>query len=134
MSAPKSPKPSNPKPFRQSLLRTCAALSLATTVLAFQAPPGLASPAPREGTDYVQLARPVAQVPRDQVVEVFWYDCEHSYQLEQPLDDWAARQSPPVHILRIPALLPCLLPLERRQHHSTMQPSAHDHLPQDHAR
>jgi len=91
------------KPFKQSLLRMCAALSLATTVLAFQAPPGLASPAPREGTDYVQLAHPVAQVPRDQVVEVFWYNCKHSYQLETPLDDWAARQSPPVHVLRIPA-------------------------------
>lgn len=91
------------KPFKQSLLRMCAALSLATTVLAFQAPPGLASPAPREGTDYVQLAHPVAQAPRDQVVEVFWYNCKHSYQLETPLDDWAARQDPPVHVLRIPA-------------------------------
>jgi len=91
------------KPFKQSLLRVCAALSLATTVLAFQAPAGLAAPAPREGTDYVQLPRPVAQAPRDQVVEVFWYNCEHSYQLETPLDEWAARQSPPVRVLRIPA-------------------------------
>jgi len=91
------------KPFKQSLLRICAALSLATTVLAFQAPPGLASPAPRAGTDYVQLPHPVPRVPRDQVVEVFWYNCKHSYQLETPLDDWAARQSPPVRVLRIPA-------------------------------
>ena len=91
------------KPFKQSLLRMCAALSLASTLLAFQAPAGAAAPEPREGTEYVQLPQPVTQVSRDQVVEVFWYDCVHSYQLETPLDEWAARQSPPVHVLRIPA-------------------------------
>ena len=91
------------KPIKQSLVRLCAALGLATTVLAFQAPTGLADPAPREGTAYVQLAHPVAQAARDQVVEVFWYNCEHSYQLEAPLDAWAARQNPPVQVLRIPA-------------------------------
>ena len=91
------------KPFKRSLLRMCATLSLASTLLAFQAPAGTAAPEPREGTDYVQLSHPVAQVPQDQVVEVFWYNCVHSYQLETPLDEWAARQSPPVHILRIPA-------------------------------
>ncbi|KUM92594.1 hypothetical protein AQI88_30970 [Streptomyces cellostaticus] len=35
---------------------------------------------------------------------MFWYDCPHSYQLEKPLDDWAARQKPPVKVLRIPAV------------------------------
>jgi protein dithiol oxidoreductase (disulfide-forming) len=93
----------NHKPFKQPLLRMCAALGIASTLLAFQAPAGLAAPAPRQGTEYVQLPHPVPHVPRDQVVEVFWYNCEHSYQLETPLDQWAARQNPPVHVLRIPA-------------------------------
>ncbi|QMU75392.1 thiol:disulfide interchange protein DsbA/DsbL [Streptacidiphilus sp. PB12-B1b] len=95
--------PTGKKPIKQSLLRVCAALTLAAAALALQAPTGRAEAAPRAGVDFVRLPHPVAQAPRQQVVEVFWYGCEHSYQLETPLDDWAARQSPPVHITRIPA-------------------------------
>lgn len=91
------------KPIKQSLLRICAALALATTALAFQAPVGLAEATPRAGAEFVRLPHPVAQAPQQQVVEVFWYGCVHSYELETPLDDWAARQSPPVQVIRIPA-------------------------------
>ncbi|WP_037605339.1 thiol:disulfide interchange protein DsbA/DsbL [Streptacidiphilus rugosus] len=64
-----------------------------------------AAATPAEGAQYVRLAQPVKTSPRE-VVEVFWYNCPHSYQLEQPLDDWAARQNPPVVVRRIPAAWP----------------------------
>ena len=97
------------KPIKQSLPRVLASLALAAAFLGLQAsqtllhaPSASAAAVPRAGTEYVQLASPL-HVPPRQVVEVFYYDCPHSYQLETPLDEWAARQSPPVTVLRIPA-------------------------------
>ena len=87
---------------RKPLLRALAALGLAASLIGLQAPSGSAATAPQEGTQFVRIAPQVAASPRE-VVEVFWYDCPHSYQLAQPLRDWAARQSPPVKIRYIPA-------------------------------
>jgi thiol:disulfide interchange protein DsbA len=69
--------------------------------------PALAGAGPEyvEGHQFVRLAHPVQTSPRE-VTEVFWCNCPHSYQLEQPLDEWAAWQSPPVVIWRIPAAWP----------------------------
>ncbi|MFE0464502.1 thiol:disulfide interchange protein DsbA/DsbL [Kitasatospora sp. NPDC058965] len=39
-----------------------------------------------------------------EVVEVFWYGCLHSQLLEQPLEEWAARQPADVVLHRIPAV------------------------------
>lgn len=60
--------------------------------------------APQAGRDYLALDRPVAGVAPREVVEVFWYNCPHSYQLEQPLDAWAAKNH--VTVRRIPAAWP----------------------------
>ncbi|MFC5906588.1 thiol:disulfide interchange protein DsbA/DsbL [Streptacidiphilus monticola] len=68
--------------------------------------PAVAGTVPQEGREYVRLATPVAGAAPREVVEVFWYNCRHSQQLEQPLDDWAARQHPPVTVRRIPAAWP----------------------------
>ncbi|MEY9849138.1 thiol:disulfide interchange protein DsbA/DsbL [Streptacidiphilus sp. MAP5-3] len=85
------------------LLRFALVAAACTALLGAGAP---ATPdAPREGADFVHLAHPVNTSPRE-VVEVFWYNCSHSYQLEQPLDEWAAQQNPPVVIKRIPAAWP----------------------------
>ncbi|MBP2056599.1 thiol:disulfide interchange protein DsbA [Streptomyces griseochromogenes] len=65
---------------------------------------GAASGEPKEGVQYIRLAHQVTGVDARQVVEVFWYDCPHSYQIERPLNEWAARQKPPVKVLRIPAV------------------------------
>lgn len=67
---------------------------------------GAASGEPKEGVQYIRLTQPVTGVDARQVVEVFWYNCPHSYEIEQPLNDWAARQDPPVQVLRIPAVWP----------------------------
>ncbi|WP_035792575.1 thiol:disulfide interchange protein DsbA/DsbL [Kitasatospora mediocidica] len=64
------------------------------------------APAPREGGSYVRLQhpQPVADSARREVVEVFWYGCEHSQLLEQPLEDWAAHRPSDVVLRRIPAV------------------------------
>ena len=93
------------RPLGKPLVRVFAALGLAASLVglqALQAPSGSAAAAPRAGAEYVTIAHPVAAAPRE-VVEVFWYDCPHSYQIAQPLRDWAAKQEPPVTIRHIPA-------------------------------
>ncbi|GGP86314.1 thiol:disulfide interchange protein DsbA/DsbL [Streptomyces melanogenes] len=61
--------------------------------------------APKEGVQYLRLAKPAGVDPR-QVAELFSYNCPHSYEIEKPLADWAARQRPPVQVLHIPAVWP----------------------------
>ena len=87
------------------LLRALAALTLAASLVSLQAPAGTAATAPGENAGYVRLQHPVPTSSRE-VMEVFWYDCPHSYQLEAPLQAWAARQRPPVTIRHIPAAWP----------------------------
>ncbi|MFC1413454.1 thiol:disulfide interchange protein DsbA/DsbL [Streptacidiphilus sp. N1-12] len=86
----------------RSLVRALAALGLAASLVGLQAPGGSAAETPQAGVQYQRIAHPVTASPRE-VVEVFWYDCPHSYQLAQPLRDWAARQNPPVTVRHIPA-------------------------------
>ncbi|MHA6760241.1 thiol:disulfide interchange protein DsbA/DsbL [Streptacidiphilus sp. PAMC 29251] len=86
----------------KSLVRAFAALGLAASLVGLQAPIGSAATTPQAGVQYVRIAHPVAAAPRE-VVEVFWYNCAHSYLLAQPLRDWAAQQNPPVTIRHIPA-------------------------------
>jgi thiol:disulfide interchange protein DsbA len=99
---PAAPSSAKPLASRKPLLRTLAALGLAASLVGLQAPSGSALAVPQAGVQYVRIAHPVPAAPRD-VVEVFWYDCPHSYQLAQPLRDWAAKQNPPVTIRHIPA-------------------------------
>jgi protein dithiol oxidoreductase (disulfide-forming) len=79
------------------LLALCAALACLL---------GAAPGEPGEGEQYDRLAHPVAGADARQVVELFWYDCPDSHEIEQPLADWAARQKPRVKVLRIPAVWP----------------------------
>ncbi|WP_406441416.1 thiol:disulfide interchange protein DsbA/DsbL [Streptomyces sp. NBC_01613] len=64
---------------------------------------GAAATGPKEGEQYFRLKHRVTGVDARQVVEVFWYDCPDSYKFEKPLEAWAARQSPAVKVVRIPA-------------------------------
>ncbi|MGY6021238.1 thiol:disulfide interchange protein DsbA/DsbL [Streptomyces spinosirectus] len=64
---------------------------------------GASSGDPKEGVQYFRLKHPVTGVDARQVVEVFWYDCPDSYAFEKPLENWAARQSPRVKVVRVPA-------------------------------
>ncbi|WP_035845314.1 thiol:disulfide interchange protein DsbA/DsbL [Kitasatospora azatica] len=64
-------------------------------------------PAAADGR-YVSLRHPqqVSASAQREVVEVFWYGCYHSELLEQPLEQWAARQPSDVVLRRIPAVWP----------------------------
>ncbi|MFB7666771.1 thiol:disulfide interchange protein DsbA/DsbL [Kitasatospora sp. NPDC056138] len=90
-----------------SLLRTVALLTLAGGLLT--GPTATAAPdVPHDGGRSVHLdhPRPVRTVERREAVEFFWYDCTHSYQLEAPLEQWAARHRSDVALRRIPAVWP----------------------------
>ena len=82
---------------RKKIMRLVALSTVLTCLL------GAASGEPKEGAEYFRLKHPVSGVTAREVAELFWYDCPHSYELEKPLEDWAARQSPPVKVVRIPA-------------------------------
>lgn len=85
-----------------------AAILLVSATLAIGAAPTTQAPAPREGEQYVRLQhpQPVREPGVREVVEVFWYGCEHSQLLEQPLEEWAARQPSDVVVRRLPAVWP----------------------------
>ncbi|MGP4045576.1 thiol:disulfide interchange protein DsbA/DsbL [Streptomyces sp. 2A115] len=86
---------------KKKLLLRLLALSTVLTCLL-----GASSGVPKEGEQYIRLAHPVTGVDARQVAEVFWYGCRHSYEIERPLAEWAARQKPPVKVVRIPAVWP----------------------------
>ncbi len=85
-----------------------AVLLLSATLTLGAAPTGVTAAPAREGEGYVRLRHP--QPVRDpavrEVVEVFWYGCEHSELLERPLEEWAARQPADVVLRRLPAVWP----------------------------
>nr|WP_298413946.1 thiol:disulfide interchange protein DsbA/DsbL [uncultured Halomonas sp.] len=75
-----------------------AGLSLSTLTLA----------APVAGQDYQVLDTPVetnAKNGQIEVTEVFWYGCPHCYDLEEPLDAWAADLPEDVVFERLPATM-----------------------------
>lgn len=82
---------------RKKIMRLFALSTVLTCLL------GAASGEPKEGVEYFKLKHPVGGVKTREVAELFWYDCPHSYELEKPLEDWAAQQSPRVKLVRIPA-------------------------------
>ena len=82
---------------KKKIMRLFALSTVVTCLL------GAASGEPKEGTQYFRLKHPVGGVAPREVAELFWYDCPHSYELEKPLEDWAAQQHPAVKVVRIPS-------------------------------
>ncbi|MFI9275453.1 thiol:disulfide interchange protein DsbA/DsbL [Kitasatospora sp. NPDC052896] len=97
---------------RTAVLLLATALTLGpavpTAAAAAQHSTGSAPVVAREGEQYVSLKhpQPVHGASVREVVEIFWYGCRHSAQLEQPLEAWAARQPHDVVLRRIPAVWP----------------------------
>ncbi|MCC9310161.1 thiol:disulfide interchange protein DsbA/DsbL [Kitasatospora sp. RB6PN24] len=79
-----------------------AAALLATAVIGLA---GVPAQAAADGT-YAPLKhpQPVTQTDTREVVEFFWYGCSHSQALEQPLEDWIAKQPKDVVLRRIPVV------------------------------
>ena len=77
----------------------------ALTASAFSLPALAQSAAPKEGKDYVKLAKPVATdapAGKVEVIEFFWYSCSHCNAFEPTFANWI--KSAPSHIVtrRVP--------------------------------
>jgi thiol:disulfide interchange protein DsbA len=86
------------QPVTRAVLLVVSAVSALSSALA---------PVPAAAdTPYNTLRHPqqVRDSGKREVVEVFWYGCQHSQLLEQPLEEWAARQPSDVVLHRIPAV------------------------------
>ena len=61
----------------------------------------------KAGTDYTQLATPVATQNPDkiEVQEFFWYGCPHCYQFEPKINAWVKNKPASVEFVRTPAPL-----------------------------
>jgi thiol:disulfide interchange protein DsbA len=88
-------------PIRSAAVFTVLATGLLATPAA-AVPPHLAT-APYVRLDHPQ---PVPDAATQEAVEFFWYDCEHSARLEQPLEQWADHHRGEVTLRRVPAIWP----------------------------
>lgn len=85
-------------------------LAVAATVFSLSASAGALLPDPEpivEGFDYVRLAtpQPVASGKKIEVLEVFWYQCPHCWQLEPELNLWAKSLPADVQLRKLPAVM-----------------------------
>ncbi|MGW3042672.1 thiol:disulfide interchange protein DsbA/DsbL [Kitasatospora sp. NPDC001159] len=93
----------------KSLLRSFVLLAVAAGIAASPVQAGAVSrQPPSEGVQFVKLdhPQPVRERARTEVVEFFWYDCDHSQQLEEPLQAWAEKHRADVALRRVPAIWP----------------------------
>ncbi|MDH6136465.1 thiol:disulfide interchange protein DsbA [Kitasatospora sp. MAA4] len=88
----------------RSVFRIAALLVSAGLTLGVASTPGSAAAAASDPYVRLQHPQPVADPAHREVVEVFWYGCEHSRLLEQPLESWAAHRPSDVVLHRIPAV------------------------------
>lgn len=63
-------------------------------------------PAPRAQPPFVELRPPLPVAPgRIEVIEFFWYECPHCYELEPYVERWVPRLGADVEFKRVPAPL-----------------------------
>jgi thiol:disulfide interchange protein DsbA len=61
---------------------------------------------PRAQQPFIELRPPLPALPgRIEVVEFFWYECPHCYELEPHVERWVPRLAPDVEFRRVPAPL-----------------------------
>ncbi len=97
------------------MLRRDFALSLLATGAAL---PALAQRvAPKEGSEYLRLGKPVpveAPAGKVEVVEFFAYSCIHCFNFEPLLQDWEKRRPEGAVLRRVPvAFSPAFVPMQR---------------------
>ena len=72
---------------------------------------------PKEGTDFLRLARPApVESPASQVevVEFFAYSCVHCFNFEPLFDEWLKKKPAHVNVRRMPvAFSPAFVPMQR---------------------
>ena len=83
--------------------RTTLRLLSALPILAAMPATGLAAGEPRDGIDYVRVARPAPQAgPGIEVVEFFSYACPHCKEAEPAVSKWRASLPKDVRFRRVP--------------------------------
>lgn len=86
---------------RRAFSLSAAALAASTLSL-----PALAQNQPKEGKDYAKLGKPVATdapAGKVEVIEFFWYNCNHCNAFEPTFDTWAkAAAAKSIVVRRVP--------------------------------
>ena len=101
---------------REFSIRTSAAAATLATASVLAGAARAQGAKPVEGIDYLTLEKPA---PRDavgkiEVVEFFWYSCQHCNRFEPQLEDWAKRLPPDAVLRRVPvAFRPDFEPQQR---------------------
>ena len=101
---------------REFSIRTSAAAATLATASVLAGAARAQGAKPIEGIDYLTLEKPA---PRDavgkiEVVEFFWYSCQHCNRFEPQLEDWAKRLPPDAVLRRVPvAFKPDFEPQQR---------------------
>lgn len=94
-----------------------AASAAAASALSLSLPAMAQSAAPKEGKDYVKLAKPVAsEAPAGKVdvVEFFWYACSHCNSFEPSLAAWSKSAPKNISLRRVPvAFNASFVPLQK---------------------
>ena len=95
---------------------TAAAAALGTS-LTLSTPVIAQAKAPQEGTDYLLLEKPApteAAAGKIEVVEFFWYSCQHCNRFEPQLEEWLKKLPKDVSFRRAPvAFRPDFEPQQR---------------------
>lgn len=91
-------------------MRLSHILAIAATAFSLSASAGTLLPDPEpiaEGFDYARLAtpQPVSTGKKIEVLEVFWYQCPHCWQLEPELNLWAKALPADVQLRKLPAVM-----------------------------
>lgn len=91
-------------------MRLSRILAIAATAFSLSASAGALLPNPEpisEGFDYVRLAapQPVSTGKQIEVLEVFWYQCPHCWQLEPELNLWAKTLPANAQLRKLPAVM-----------------------------
>lgn len=91
-------------------MRLSRILAIAATVFSLSASAGALLPNPEpiaEGFDYIRLKdpQPVSTGKKIEVLEVFWYQCPHCWQLEPELELWAKALPADVQLRKLPAVM-----------------------------
>ena len=62
--------------------------------------------APKLGTEFDAVAQPIPteNAAKSEVMEIFWYGCQHCYHMEEPLNAWVKKSTKDVYFKRVPGL------------------------------
>ena len=101
---------------REFSIRTSAAAATLATASVLAGAARAQGAKPIEGIDYLTLEKPAPldAVGKIEVVEFFWYSCQHCNRFEPQLEDWAKRLPPDAVLRRVPvAFRPDFEPQQR---------------------